>query len=134
MLQLRLHTGKAQRQGPCAGLSLLMSLLSLLPAPPALSSVPYHRLSSTGLLAHSYVWQFCFFPSLLLASLSALLAHFFKKCNLSVSEMPVLVKPPRTRALPSLTPRTSLFMTHQDLPGSPQATGTFTHSYQPPRA
>lgn len=59
---------------------------------------------------------------------------FFKKCNLSVSEMPVLVKPPRTRALPSLTPRTSLFMTHQDLPGSPQATGTFTHSYQPPRA
>lgn len=56
---------------------------------------------------------------------------FFKKCNLSVSEMPVLVKPPRTQALPSLTTHTSLFMTVQDLPGSPQVAGTFTYSYQP---
>lgn len=44
------------------------------------------------------------------------------------------VKPPRTQALPSLTSHTSLVMTHQDPPGSPQVIGTFTHSYQPLRA
>ena len=110
---------------------LLMVLLSLLPMSPTLSVVPYHHFLSMWLLAHSYVWHIF---SLLLASLSPLLAHFFWKCNYSVSEMLVLVKQPRTQVLPSLTPCTSLFMTHQDLPGSPEVTGTFTHSYLPLRA
>lgn len=108
-------------------------LLSLLPVSLTLSLVPYRHLSSTGLFAHSCVWHFFFlFPASCLPL--SFTGSFLKKCNLCVSEMPVLVKPRRTQALPSLTPRTSLFMTHQDLPGSPQVTGTFTHSYQPLRA
>lgn len=89
-----------------ACLFLLTFLLSLLPVSPAPSLVLYHCLLSTGILAHSYVWHFF---SLLPASVSPILAHLkktttTKKCNLSVSEMPVLVKPPRTEALPPIPP------------------------------
>lgn len=117
---------------------LLMFPLSLLPMSLTLSpTVPYrHFLSITFdtfiCLASQHPHPPPPLP--LLASFSPVLAHFFKKCNLSVSEMPVLLKPPRTQSLPSLTTHTSLFMTLQDLPGSPQVTGTFTYSYQPLRA
>lgn len=79
---------------------VLTFLQSLLPASPTPSLVLYHPLLSTGILAHPYVWRF-FFPCFL-SLLYWLIFFFFKKCNLSFSEMPVLVKPLRTEALPPL--------------------------------
>ena len=133
MLQLHLHTCKMQRQGLCAGLSPSCSCSSC-------SFSPCPRLCLWCLITTSYQWDFWhihmfgifFFPASCLPL--SFTGSFLKKCNLSVSEMPVLVKPPRSQALLSITPCTLLFMTHQNLPGSPQVTGTFTHSYQPLRA
>lgn len=101
-LVLQLHLHLCKMQGPCAGLSLRAHVPPV-PSPRvpntvfgAVSSPLIHRNFGTFICL-----AFFFFPCFL-SLLYWLIFFFLKKCNLSVSEMPVLVKPPRTEALPPL--------------------------------